>query len=176
MALVSARGLAKSYGSVRALDGATFEIGEGVTGLLGSNGAGKTTSLKLFMGLIKADGGSVDVPRREPHGVTRVPGSDRLCARARLPAAQRLGRRVPRATSARSAAFPGRPPAFARPTSLGPGRPRLVQVERAERRQARPVDERSATLSPLAHDEREADIEDAMSHTPERYFQRGARG
>ena len=40
----------KTFGSVRALDGATFEIGEGVTGLLGSNGAGKTTSLKLFMG------------------------------------------------------------------------------------------------------------------------------
>ncbi len=66
MALVSARGLAKSYGSVRALDGATFEIGEGVTGLLGSNGAGKTTSLKLFMGLIEADSGAVDVLGANP--------------------------------------------------------------------------------------------------------------
>jgi ABC-2 type transport system ATP-binding protein len=66
MALVSARGLAKSYGSVRALDGATFEISEGVTGLLGSNGAGKTTSLKLFMGLIEADGGSVEVLGANP--------------------------------------------------------------------------------------------------------------
>ena len=66
MALVSARGLAKSYGSVRALDGATFEIGEGVTGLLGSNGAGKTTSLKLFMGLIAPDGGSAEVLGQDP--------------------------------------------------------------------------------------------------------------
>ena len=66
MALVSTRGLAKSYGSVRALDGATFEIGEGVTGLLGSNGAGKTTSLKLFMGLIGADSGSVEVLGANP--------------------------------------------------------------------------------------------------------------
>jgi ABC-2 type transport system ATP-binding protein len=66
VALVSARGLTKSYGSVRALDGATFEIGEGATGLLGSNGAGKTTSLKLFMGLIKADSGAVEVLGANP--------------------------------------------------------------------------------------------------------------
>jgi ABC-2 type transport system ATP-binding protein len=70
MALVRAHGLTKTYGPVRALDGATFEIGEGVTGLLGSNGAGKSTSLKLFMGLIDPDAGSAEVlgqdPRRSP--------------------------------------------------------------------------------------------------------------
>src|SRR4051794_401431 len=43
MQLVRVFGVSKSFGSVRALDGASFEIGEGVTGLLGSNGAGKTT-------------------------------------------------------------------------------------------------------------------------------------
>ncbi len=59
--LLRTRDLAKSYGKVRALDGVSFEIGEGITGLLGSNGAGKTTSLKLFMGLIDPDGGSVEV-------------------------------------------------------------------------------------------------------------------
>jgi ABC-2 type transport system ATP-binding protein len=68
MALVRARGLTKIYGSVRALDGATFEIGEGVTGLLGSNGAGKTTSLKLFMGLLEPDAGSVEVLGHETRG------------------------------------------------------------------------------------------------------------
>lgn len=76
MALVSARGLTKSYGSIRALDGATFEIGEGVTGLLGANGAGKTTSLKLFFGLIKADDGYVEVlgadAGRSPEYRTRI--------------------------------------------------------------------------------------------------------
>jgi ABC-2 type transport system ATP-binding protein len=66
VALVSARGLTKSFGSVRALDGATFDIGEGITGLLGSNGAGKTTSLRLFLGLIGADGGSVEVLGADP--------------------------------------------------------------------------------------------------------------
>jgi ABC-2 type transport system ATP-binding protein len=76
MALVHARGLTKTYGAVRALDDASFEIHEGVTGLLGSNGAGKSTSLKLFMGLIDPDAGSAEVlghdPRRSPEYRTRV--------------------------------------------------------------------------------------------------------
>jgi ABC-2 type transport system ATP-binding protein len=76
MALVHARGLTKTYGPVRALDDATFEIREGITGLLGSNGAGKSTSLKLFMGLIDPDAGSAEVlghdPQRSPEYRARV--------------------------------------------------------------------------------------------------------
>jgi ABC-2 type transport system ATP-binding protein len=76
MALVSARALMKTFGAVRALDGATFDVEEGVTGLLGSNGAGKTTSLKLCMGLIEPDAGSVEVlaadPRRSPEYRARI--------------------------------------------------------------------------------------------------------
>lgn len=59
--LLQARNLSKRYGPVRALDDVSFEIGAGITGLLGSNGAGKTTSLKLFIGLIDPDEGSVEV-------------------------------------------------------------------------------------------------------------------
>jgi ABC-2 type transport system ATP-binding protein len=59
--LLQARNLSKHYGPVRALDDVSFEIGSGITGLLGSNGAGKTTSLKLFIGLIEPDAGSVEV-------------------------------------------------------------------------------------------------------------------
>ena len=76
MPLVAARGLTKAYGSVRALDDVSYEIDEGITGLLGSNGAGKTTSLKLFMGLIDPDAGSVDVlghdPRESPEYRARI--------------------------------------------------------------------------------------------------------
>jgi len=76
MALVRARELTKSFGSVRALDGVSFEIDEGITGLLGSNGAGKSTSLKLFLGLLDPDSGSAEVlgqdPRVSPEYRTRV--------------------------------------------------------------------------------------------------------
>jgi ABC-2 type transport system ATP-binding protein len=59
--LLAARNLSKRYGPVRALDDVSFEIGEGITGLLGANGAGKSTSLKIFIGLLEPDGGSVEV-------------------------------------------------------------------------------------------------------------------
>lgn len=59
--LLRATNLSKRFGQVRALDDASFEIGAGITGLLGSNGAGKTTSLKIFIGLLQPDGGSVEV-------------------------------------------------------------------------------------------------------------------
>jgi ABC-2 type transport system ATP-binding protein len=76
MALVRASQLEKSFGSVRALDAVSFEIGEGITGLLGSNGAGKSTSLKLFLGLLDPDSGSAEVlgqdPRTSPEYRARV--------------------------------------------------------------------------------------------------------
>jgi ABC-2 type transport system ATP-binding protein len=59
--LIRARNLSKRFGQVRALDDVSFEIDEGITGLLGSNGAGKTTSLKLFIGLIRPDAGSIEL-------------------------------------------------------------------------------------------------------------------
>jgi ABC-2 type transport system ATP-binding protein len=76
MALLRARELTKSFGAVRALDAVSYEIDEGITGLLGSNGAGKSTSLKLFLGLLDPDGGSAEVlghdPRASPEYRTRV--------------------------------------------------------------------------------------------------------
>jgi ABC-2 type transport system ATP-binding protein len=66
MPLLRARELTKTYGSVRALDAVSFEIDEGITGLLGSNGAGKSTSIRLFLGLLEPDGGSVEVLGQDP--------------------------------------------------------------------------------------------------------------
>lgn len=57
-ALLEASHLTKTYGSTVALHDASFVIEPGVTGLLGANGAGKSTALKLFLGLIEADEGS----------------------------------------------------------------------------------------------------------------------
>jgi len=56
------RGLSKSYGGTRVVDGLDLELEPGrCHGLLGPNGAGKTTTLRLALGLIGADAGTVDL-------------------------------------------------------------------------------------------------------------------
>ncbi|MBM3734749.1 MAG: ATP-binding cassette domain-containing protein [Acidobacteria bacterium] len=70
--------LRKRFGTVQAVDGVSFEASDGrVTGLLGPNGAGKTTALRMIYGLMKPDGGSVDID-----GVDGV--ADPLAAQARM--------------------------------------------------------------------------------------------
>ena len=61
-AAVSASGLVKSYGSVRALAGVDLEVAPGtVLGLLGPNGAGKTTIIRILTTLLRPDAGSARV-------------------------------------------------------------------------------------------------------------------
>jgi len=56
------RGVRKSYGSRRALDGLDLTVpAGGVYGFLGPNGAGKTTTMRLLTGLVRADGGSIEM-------------------------------------------------------------------------------------------------------------------
>jgi ABC-2 type transport system ATP-binding protein len=64
--VISARGVVKRYGSTVALAGLDAEIGAGVTGLLGSNGAGKTTFISLALGLRGRNGGELLVLGRDP--------------------------------------------------------------------------------------------------------------
>jgi ABC-2 type transport system ATP-binding protein len=59
--LVVARDLVKHYGNVVALGGVTFGIHDGITGLLGENGAGKSTAIKIFLGLLGPTSGSAIV-------------------------------------------------------------------------------------------------------------------
>jgi ABC-2 type transport system ATP-binding protein len=57
----------KRYGAVRALDGLSFEVPSGqMFGLIGPDGAGKTTTIRLLCGLLHADGGTVRVLGRDP--------------------------------------------------------------------------------------------------------------
>ncbi len=52
----------KFYGSQKALDQVSFEIGTGeLVGFLGPNGAGKSTLMKIITGFLAADGGSVEI-------------------------------------------------------------------------------------------------------------------
>jgi ABC-2 type transport system ATP-binding protein len=56
-AVIEARGLRKSYGSKRALDDVTFSVAPGrIVGMIGANGAGKTTALKAILGLTSFQG------------------------------------------------------------------------------------------------------------------------
>ncbi len=64
--VVVADGLRKSWDDTLALDGATFRVGAGVTGLLGANGSGKTTTLGLLLGMHAADGGTLTVLGMDP--------------------------------------------------------------------------------------------------------------
>ncbi len=64
--VISARGLVKRYGRAVALAGLDADIGPGITGLLGSNGAGKTTFISLALGLRSRDGGTLDVLGHDP--------------------------------------------------------------------------------------------------------------
>lgn len=73
--VISASGLVKSYGKVRALDGLDLSVPEGtVLAVLGPNGAGKTTAVRILTTLVEADGGSASVAGFD---VARQPGQVR---------------------------------------------------------------------------------------------------
>ncbi len=72
--LVRIEGLSRHFGGVPAVDGVSFEVRRGeMFGLIGPDGAGKTTTLRALLGLLRADAGSV-----------RTCGLDPLRARRRL--------------------------------------------------------------------------------------------
>jgi ABC-2 type transport system ATP-binding protein len=64
--VVSARGVVKRYGRTVALAGLDAEIRPGITGLLGSNGAGKTTFISVLLGLRSRDAGELTVLGHDP--------------------------------------------------------------------------------------------------------------
>ena len=61
-AVIRVRDVRKSYGSVKAVDGVSFEVAPGeIFGLLGPNGAGKTTTMEMIEGLHQPDAGTIEV-------------------------------------------------------------------------------------------------------------------
>ena len=60
--MLEVNGLVKRYGDVVALAGLDLQVGSGeVVGLVGHNGAGKTTAVEVVLGLVRPDEGSVRV-------------------------------------------------------------------------------------------------------------------
>ncbi len=61
-AALVARGLVKTFGSLRAVDGVDLEIARGTFyGIAGPNGAGKSTTLRMLTGLLRPDSGTATV-------------------------------------------------------------------------------------------------------------------
>ncbi|MFL6692250.1 MAG: ABC transporter ATP-binding protein [Ramlibacter sp.] len=70
MTLLQVRGLGKSFGGVRAVDGIDFDLAAGeLLALIGPNGAGKTTTFNMVNGQLPCDGGSIQLAGRELVGL-----------------------------------------------------------------------------------------------------------
>jgi ABC-2 type transport system ATP-binding protein len=77
--MLRAEGLTKRYGNRHALDGFDLSVQPGeITGLVGHNGAGKTTFVEVVTGLVRPDAGSITVggidARRRPRAARRLIG------------------------------------------------------------------------------------------------------
>jgi branched-chain amino acid transport system ATP-binding protein len=78
MALLEARGLTKLFETVKAADEITVSVAEReVVGIIGANGAGKTTFVNMITGYLKPDAGSIhygerDITELEPRQITRL--------------------------------------------------------------------------------------------------------
>lgn len=79
MAIIEIEELRKSYGSTIAVDGLSLTVDAGeIFGILGANGAGKTTAAECIAGLTRPDAGRIRVAGIDPHtqhaALTRVLG------------------------------------------------------------------------------------------------------
>src|SRR4029453_12816434 len=65
--VVEGHSLSKSYGDLKALDQVSFEVRKGeIFGLIGADGAGKTTAFRIIGGVLEAGGGSLRVLGQSP--------------------------------------------------------------------------------------------------------------
>ena len=70
---LEARGLAKRFGATEALRGLTFSVARGeLYGLVGPDGAGKTTAIRALAGLLVPDAGDAAVLGKNPRGGAEV--------------------------------------------------------------------------------------------------------
>lgn len=66
--LIDLKDIYRSYGDFEALRGVSLKVGKGqIFGFLGPNGSGKTTTIKLILGLIRSSSGSVRIFGEDPY-------------------------------------------------------------------------------------------------------------
>ena len=71
MIILKAQHLVKKYSGRTVVDGVSYHVGQGeIVGLLGRNGAGKTTSFRMTIGMIQPNDGQVVF---EGHDVSKMP-------------------------------------------------------------------------------------------------------
>jgi ABC-2 type transport system ATP-binding protein len=143
-------GVSRSFGDVRALDGVSFAVERGrLTGFVGGNGAGKTTAMRIILGVLSADAGTVSVDGRPLDAVTRR-------TFGYMPEERGL---YPRMKVAEQLAYLARLHGFDRPAGERRARELLERLGLAER-----ADDRLDTLS-LGNQQR-AQVAAALVHEP----------
>jgi branched-chain amino acid transport system ATP-binding protein len=110
--LLKLENVSASYGSVPAISNVSIEIGEGeAVGLLGANGAGKSTTLRVISGLVKLTSGTVtfdgvDLAQLAPHripelGIAHVPEGRQVFPEMTVNENLEIGSYVPKAKAER---------------------------------------------------------------------------
>jgi branched-chain amino acid transport system ATP-binding protein len=111
--MLKLQGVSASYGSVPAISDISIEIGEGeAVGLLGANGAGKSTTLRVISGLVKPRSGSIIFagtnlaslpPHRIPElGIAHVPEGRQVFPEMTVQENLEIGAYVPKAKAERA--------------------------------------------------------------------------
>ncbi|MGH7659862.1 MAG: ABC transporter ATP-binding protein [Vulcanimicrobiaceae bacterium] len=76
--MLKLQGVSASYGATTVVRNVTFDVGDGaIVALLGRNGAGKSTTLKTIMGLVRPESGTIAfddtrIDHRTPHEINRL--------------------------------------------------------------------------------------------------------
>jgi ABC-type multidrug transport system ATPase subunit len=69
MRVLEVSGLYKSFGEIKAVDGLSFTVNQGdIYGLLGVNGSGKSTTIRLILSLISPDAGTIRINGEKLNG------------------------------------------------------------------------------------------------------------
>ena len=111
--MLTLAGVSARYGSVPAIDGVSIEVGEGeAVGLLGANGAGKSTTLRAISGLVRLTAGTIrfagaDVAALPPYriaelGIAHVPEGRQVFPDLTVQENLEIGAYVPAAKAERS--------------------------------------------------------------------------